>query len=221
MGRATEGLTARERNRRSRDRWPDGRIRVDRSDAQASRETSRTARAPGSTVLGTETSEGTVVRVTGIVRIADQTLSSPIAGMPCVVFRSRVMTSGGLVRRAFKPQESFAMVPFMLERSGSPAVAIEGSHALLDLPNHKLPPPHSATEHARRDSFLTAHGLSTQSDGIFEEIIVEAGMRVSIAGLMVKDLREPDADALYRDGPAVVPRLVGDATHPLVIGTPE
>jgi hypothetical protein len=172
-------------------------------------------------VLGTETDEGTVVRVTGVVRIADATLVSPIAGTECVMYRSRVMSEGGLVRRAFKSRESFAMVPFMLEREGEPAVAISGTHALLDLASVKLPKSRTADERSRREKFLNTHGLSTLSDGIFEEVIVEVGMRVSIAGLMMKELREPDADALYRDGPAVAPRLVGDATHPLVIGTPE
>ena len=167
--------------------------------------------------LGTETDEGTVVRVTGIVRVAERTLTSPLAGAECVMYRSRVLTDGGFVRRAFKPRETFAMVPFMLERVGEPAVAVEGTTALLDL-SGKLPKPRGSDDYARRAKFLAIHGLADQG-GVFEEVVITPGMRISIAGLMMKDLREPDPDALYRDGPLVAPRIVGDSTHPLVIGS--
>ncbi|MEO8845346.1 MAG: hypothetical protein ABI591_29600 [Kofleriaceae bacterium] len=172
-------------------------------------------------VLGTETDEGTVVRVTGVVRLAEATLRAPISDAPCVVYRSRVMSAGGLVRRAFKPCESFAMVPFMLERDGDHAfVAIEGAHALLDLPNRKLPAPASSDERERRKRFLLLHGIKTTNDGIFEEVVVEAGMHVAIAGLMMKDLGElpPEGEAGYRDLAPAQLRLAGDVAHPLVIG---
>jgi hypothetical protein len=172
-------------------------------------------------VLGTETDEGTVVRVTGVVRIAEQILKAPISDSPCVMYRSRVMSAGGLVRRAFKPCESFAMVPFVLERDGDHAlVTIAGSHALLDLPNRKLPAPKSSDERERRTQFLVLHGIKVNKDGIFEEVIVEAGMHVAIAGLMMKDLRAlpPEGEAGYRDVAPVALRLAGDVAHPLVIG---
>lgn len=172
-------------------------------------------------VLGTETDEGTVVRVTGVVRIAEATLKSPIADSPCVVYRSRVMSAGGLVRRAFKPCESFAIVPFVLERDGDHAlVTIDGAHALLDLPNRKLPAPRTSDDRERRTRFLLLHGIKVNKDGIFEEVTVEAGMHVAIAGLMMKDLRElpPEGETGYRDVGPAVQRLVGDVAHPLVIG---
>lgn len=172
-------------------------------------------------VLGTETHEGTVVRVTGVVRIAEATLKSPISDLPCVVYRARVLSAGGIVRRAFKPCESFAIVPFVLERDQDhELVTIAGSHALLDLPNRKLPAPKSSDERARRTRFLLLHGIKVNKDGIFEEVIVEAGMHVSIAGLMMKDLRElpPEGETGYRDVAPAELRLAGDVAHPLVIG---
>jgi hypothetical protein len=172
-------------------------------------------------VLGTETDEGTVVRVTGVVRIADSTLNAPISDSACVMYRSRVMSAGGFVRRAFKPSESFAMVPFVLERDEDHAlVAIEGAHALLDLPSRKLPEPRTSDERERRKKFLLLHGIKTTNDGIFEEVIVEPGMHVAIAGLMMKDVRElpPDGEAGYRDDAPAALRLAGDVAHPLVIG---
>src|SRR4051812_16120241 len=119
-------------------------------------------------VLGAETDEGAIVRVTGVVRATDETLVAPISGRRCVVYRSRVTSAGGLVRRAFKARESLVMVPFVVERDGDRTpVAIEGRHALLDLPNTKLPPPRTSDERERRVSFLALHGLKASAGGIF------------------------------------------------------
>jgi len=175
-------------------------------------------------VLGAETDEGAVVRVTGVVRETDETLVAPISGRRCVVYRSRVMSAGGFVRRAFRPRESFAMVPFTLERDGDGvAVAIEGRHALLDLPNLKLPAPKTADLRGRRASFLALHALKASAGGTFEEVVVEAGMRVTIAGLMMKDLTEapPEGEAGYREDAPSTLRLAGDLAHPLVIGAAD
>jgi hypothetical protein len=113
------------------------------------------------------------------------------------------------------------MVPFILDRDGDQTpVAIEGRHALLDLPNTKLPPPRSSDERERRVSFLALHGLKTSAGGIFEEVLIEAGMRVTIAGLMMKDLAAapPEGEAGYREDAPATLRLAGDVAHPLVIG---
>src|SRR3569623_3496055 len=151
-------------------------------------------------VLGEETDEGAVVRVTGGVRETDETRGAPSSGRRCVVYRSRVMRAGGFVRRAFRPREAFAMVPFTLERDGDGiAVAIEGRHALLDLPNLKLPAPKTAELRQRRASFLALHALKASAGGTFEEVVVEAGMRVTIAGQKMKVVNEelPEGEAGY------------------------
>ncbi|HEY0251104.1 MAG TPA: hypothetical protein VGC41_06230 [Kofleriaceae bacterium] len=172
--------------------------------------------------LGTETEEGTVVRVTGVVRARGEQLVAPISGKPCVVYRSRVMSAGGLVRRAFMPQESFAMATFVLERDEDQRqIEIEGEHALLDLPNLKLPTPRTSADHERRDRFLVLHNIRSNAGGVFEEVIVEDGMRVSIAGLMMKDIGEPDEGEVgYREGGQETLRLAGNREHPVIIGEP-
>jgi hypothetical protein len=116
------------------------------------------------------------------------------------------------------------MVPFLLERDGDNApIAIEGRTALLDLPSIKLPPPRTSDERERRVSFLALHGLKTSEGGTFEEVIVEPGMRVTIAGLMMKDLTAapPEGEAGYREEVPASLRLAGDVAHPLVIGTAD
>ncbi len=171
--------------------------------------------------------EGIVVRVTGTVRAAASDrapepamLVAPISGKACVVYRARVTSSGSLVRGAAKPRESFAMVPFVLERSGSEPVAIEGAHALLDLPN-MLANPKTADDRERRAKFLLLHGLPSSAGGAYEEVLVEEGMRVTIAGLVMKDVgAQPDGEIGYRDVKSTL-RLAGDLAHPLVIGEPD
>lgn len=171
-------------------------------------------------VLDPASGEGEVVRVTGVVRIAEGTIVAPISGRTCVVFRSRATDSMWSVRRAMLPKESFEMVPFIVERATGERVAIEGRHALLDLPNLKLPAPRTADLRERRTLFMKMHGIETRHTGVFEEVVVEEGMKITVAGLMMKDLAEepPDGETGYRDEAPARLRLAGDVEHPLVIG---
>ncbi|HET9990081.1 MAG TPA: hypothetical protein VFQ65_16235, partial [Kofleriaceae bacterium] len=70
---------------------------------------------------------------------------------------------------------------------------------------------------------LALHGLKSSAGGIFEEVIIEAGMRITIAGLMMKDVGAipPDGEAGYREEVPASLRLAGDVAHPLVIGTAD
>lgn len=172
-------------------------------------------------LLAQETPEGEVVRVTGVVKVGEATLVAPISGRACVVYRSRVTDGMWTVRRAMLPNETFEMVPFTLVRDDGSKVEISGKHALLDLPNLKFP--ESTPELVeRRDKFMELHKIKSGHAGVFEEIVVEDGMRVSVAGLMMKDLAEApvDGEAGYRDEAPSTLRLAGDVAHPLVIGAP-
>ena len=55
---------------------------------------------------------------------------------------------------------------------------------------------------------------------MFDEVVIEPGARVTVAGLMMKDIdaAPPEGEVGYRDEAPVVLRLAGDVTHPLVIG---
>jgi hypothetical protein len=173
--------------------------------------------------------EGIVVRVTGTVRTrrpreADRepvTVVAPLSGKCCVVYRARVTSSGSLVRGAAPPRESFAIVAFRLERDDGELVEVEGVHALLDLPD-RLSSPKTSDDRARRASFLLHHGLPRSAGGVFDEVIVEAGMRIAIAGLVMKDAgAPPGGETGYREDAKPTLRLAGDLGHPLVIGEPD
>ena len=178
--------------------------------------------------LDASIAEGTVVRVTGVVRVLERTLEAPLSGATCVVVRSQVRAKGfGLA--ALRPKETVTMVPFLLEREGEGTVSIEGVHVLLDLKPLSLARPHrkNETERARRQQFVLAHGFNTRQARraafAFWETIVEPGMTVSVAGLMMKDVGEPPPvgeELGFRDTAAPARRLAGNVEHPLVIGAP-
>ncbi|HEU4611888.1 MAG TPA: hypothetical protein VFS15_07415 [Kofleriaceae bacterium] len=172
--------------------------------------------------LDTSVPEGAVVRVTGTVHVLDATVTAPLSGRTCVVVRSRVTAGGKLTSRAQRPLEEIAMVPFAIDRGAQGRVVVEGEHALLDLrPLHLRG---KAFDRARHERFLIAQGLAVReiTRAQFEETVVEPGMRVSVAGLMMKDLpTEPAADERgFRDAPATNLRIAGNVEHPLVIGEP-
>jgi hypothetical protein len=176
-------------------------------------------------VLTAGVAEGEIVRVTGVVRVLDETLEAPLSGQVCVVVRSRVTAGGNLARRAIVPRESFRMVAFVLDRPEGP-VSIEGEHALLDLPPLKLPAPRglNSDERIRRERFLALHGLKPRTGGraLFSETIVEPGARITVAGLVMKDPVPPSTqeELGFRDAAAPALRLAGNRDHPLVIGVP-
>lgn len=175
--------------------------------------------------LGTETPDGTLVRVTGTVRVRDTTIVAPLSGVACVAARARVSSGIPHKRGATFSPEWFAIVSFVLEREREPPVVVEGVHARLDLPAARLgSAKRGSPELARRDQLLLQLGIKRIAlGGGCEEVVVTAGMRVSIAGLMMLGVppAPPAAGELgFRDQPPATIRIVGSATYPLVIGAP-
>ncbi len=161
--------------------------------------------------------EGSEVRVTGVVRVLEDTLEAPLSGRTCVVFRSRIYAKRRVARVALHPQETLRMVPFLVERADGSRVTVDGKHVLLDLDPIKPP-----ADSPRRTQLALALGVSIKDlrGANFEEIVVEEGMRVSIAGLMMKDITDapPTGELAFRDAEAPALRIAGDAAHPLVVG---
>ncbi|HEX4454226.1 MAG TPA: hypothetical protein VH143_25360 [Kofleriaceae bacterium] len=177
--------------------------------------------------LGTLTPEGTLVRVTGVVRKRDTLIVAPLSGAECVAARARITTGVWQLRGAMRPREWFAIVSFVLDRGGEPPVIVEGEHARIALPPEKLARAKAGSHDlARREQLLLQ--LGEKATNAFragcEEIAIVPGMRVSIAGVMMLDVPVAappgDGERGFRDLPATTMRLVGNATHPLVIGSP-
>ncbi len=161
--------------------------------------------------------EGSEVRVTGVVRVLDETLEAPLSGRRCVVFRSRVYAKRRMARVVIHPQESLRMVTFLVERADGSRVTVDGKHVLLDLDPIKVP-----ADQARRTQLALGLGLGIKElrGAHYEEVLVEEGMRVSIAGLMMKDVVDapPTTELAFRETAAPALRIAGNATHPLVVG---
>ena len=164
--------------------------------------------------------EGETVRVTGVVRVAEDTLVAPLSGRTCVVARSQVTIGYRLTSRAMRPQELVQMVPFVLDRGSDGIVRVEGHHVLLDL----RPLPRRELERGRREHFLVLQGYTVRDArrAIFAETLVEPGDRVSVSGLVMKDLSsEPPREELgFREPVPTSIRIAGNAEHPLAIGEP-
>ena len=169
-------------------------------------------------LLQRETPEGTVVRVTGIVR-AIAPLIAPLSERPCVVVRARVEIRGPI--GSILPErlhEVIEIAPFLLEREREPPVRVDGEHARLDLPSVAL----DRIDGACADRFLLRHGvpLHEAPRARFEETLVEPGMRITVAGLVMFDPAAAPAtdERSFRDGPPITLRLTGNVDHPLAIG---
>jgi hypothetical protein len=170
-------------------------------------------------VLAPSTADGAVVRVTGIVR-AIEPLTAPLSGRECVIYRSRVDATTWMFRREARRgrHEATRMAPFVIDRGAEGTVLVDGTHALLDLPALKL----GDGDRARREQFLMMHGVPIReaTRARFEETIVEPGMTVSVAGLIMLDVAtEPSVvERHFREAPPPALRLTGNAEHPLAIG---
>lgn len=173
----------------------------------------------GAPPLGADTRDGTIVRVTGRVRVVQEVVVAPLSGVECVVARSRVQVSKWRPKR----REQFAMVSFVLERDGEPPIAVEGVHARLDVSPLPLAAPRGmkSPERTRREELLrrVRLPLTAMATATFEETVVRAGDRITIAGLVMLDPGVvPTGELGHRDAPPSRLRIAGNVDHPLVIG---
>jgi hypothetical protein len=158
--------------------------------------------------------DGGVVRFTGVVRPIEL-LTAPLTGRPCVMYCSRVDNVAVLGPKAWDVRIAASITPFVLEGDDGAKVRIDGQ-AIVELPETR------ANDADRKRQFLVANGVTAEQGGRprFREILVEPGMRVSIVGQLSRDpSSEPSTveRGFRADQPPVV-RLVGNPTHPLVIG---
>lgn len=164
--------------------------------------------------------EGEIARATGVVRATETTMPAPLSGRRCVVARARIRINRQGFLGSGHPYETFAMVPFIVDVPLLGGVRVEGRYALLDLPARAMSKRTSTP--GSRERMLADHILteSSRSSPSFDETIVEPGMVVSVAGVVMKEAaRVPDArEQGYRDAgpPSFV--LQGTVERPLAIG---
>lgn len=172
------------------------------------------------------TPEGARVRVTGVVRALDRTLTSPLSAVECVVYRARVSGAGRATsgktaaRSSMPPLEAVSIVPFELELASGARVLVESTNVLIDLPATNL----KQVSNERREQFALRQGVSlrTSMRASFNEVIVTPGTEVTVVGLLMRDAAaEPPSDELaFRDAAPAKQILTGNAEHPIAIGAP-
>ena len=154
--------------------------------------------------------DGTVVTLTGTVRIVDEPLISPLSAQRCVMFESYANlyepTEGAAEPRTLVAQlAKRGMQPFELETSIG-VILVDATEADLEL----VPTPVFPRRPEREALFLREHDRDerTIESTTFEEISVDPGSLVSVRGKAVVE------------SPTKI-RLVADREQPLVIGTPR
>lgn len=150
--------------------------------------------------------DGNPAHVTGTVVALEDTVVAPLTGLECVIVRTRARRWGQL-------DEIFLLRPFGV-LDDDRLIVIDGTYATLHVEPAKLPP----KNFQRENWFLALHGHRKEGRR-FEEIVVRAGMQISVGGLILLDAAiEPPADEQsFRTAFYAGIRLVGSKQHPLVI----
>jgi hypothetical protein len=151
------------------------------------------------------TTEGTLVRVTGRVQVLDAPsggdLRAPFSDKRCVWFRSETALSTEEGARRF-----------LLERPREASLVIDATHARVAIA------PLSSSEYwSTRALEYSLEHRDTDGGVYMKETILAAGTRVTIAGTLVRERIESSDERGYRDDPATQLVLAGSADHPLAI----
>jgi hypothetical protein len=157
-----------------------------------------------------ETREGTLVRVTGRVQILEAAsggeLRAPFSEKRCVWFRTEaVHFSDEGARR------------FLLERVREEPLVIDATHARVAIA------PLSSSEYwsTRALEYSLEHRDSDGGGVYMKETIITPGMRITVAGTLVRERVESPGERGYRDDPETRLVLAGSADHPLAIAVAD
>ncbi|MBA3540983.1 MAG: hypothetical protein H0T79_15335 [Deltaproteobacteria bacterium] len=154
--------------------------------------------------------DGAVVTLVGTVRAKDL-LTAPLSQRPCVVLHVKTFIGPIWFTR-------FAMTEFVLETEHGEVIIEHFPNAGLALPVRRIHNP----SFERAEHYLVGAGRSAWEVGraVFDEIVVEPGMKISVYGVVRVDFAPPSmgVELGFRDTTRVL-RLVGSTAHPLAIGT--
>jgi hypothetical protein len=154
--------------------------------------------------------EGNPAHVTGKVVALEDTVVAPLTGRVSVIVRTRA-------RRWLwgKIYETFLLRPFAVADEDR-LISIDGTYAMLHVRPERLPR-HNVL---RENWFLALHGHPHQKVfWRFEEIVVRAGMHISVGGVIMRDttIAPPTSEQTFRTAFHTGIKLVGSKHHPLVI----
>ncbi len=157
-----------------------------------------------------------LVTATGVVRGRGETLVAPLTGRACIAYesRGRLFQTRASIELLAAPAE-LASLPFVVATRGGD-VLVAGTSLAFAVPPERLVERSEAHELA----FLARHGVGRdRHDEVqFDEVIITAGSRVSIRGVVVV---ERDGRAAgergYRDDAPTTIRLAPHGDTPVTI----
>lgn len=163
--------------------------------------------------LTTASPDGSHVSVTGVVRVIDETVIAPLSGRECVLFRARVVGQSRREANAIDTHELLVIKRFAVDAAAQ-TIVIDGGHVLLDVAATKLP----ANNVDRELAFLARNALRPGRSR-FKEQLIAAGDRITIGGVLMRDIAvEPSRDErAFRDTTAPTLVLTASEQHPFVI----
>lgn len=157
-----------------------------------------------------ESREGTLVRVTGRVQLLESEvgglLVAPLSDKRCVWFRSETTHSIDEGTRRF-----------VLERVRETPLVIDATHARV-----AIAPLPSGDYYSTRALEYSLEHRDSDGGGVFmQETVITPGMRVTVAGTLVREHVASTGERGYRDDPATQLVLAGSEDHPLAITIAE
>jgi hypothetical protein len=153
--------------------------------------------------LDDDTADGAYVKISGVVKMRAQgeRFLSPLTKNRCVVMKLRAQVRHGRDPRS-KLVEDLKIMPFVIEDEDR-TYPVEATAAELDVPALK---PGKGTDAEKRQVLIDlGHASANPEATEMEEMLVEVGQRVTIAG----KLKKADSDPKER--------LVGDADQPIAV----
>jgi hypothetical protein len=165
-----------------------------------------------------DVAEGALVTVSGTVKVLDDELVAPLSGARCVMYRAR-LRSLGAVGATGSVDTSFAIRPFAIDAGSAGVTIVRGSDAEVDLP--AVAQRRITSE--RSTSFKVLHGVGHMARVLLDEVIIEPGTWITVAGRAQRDLvAEPSTAELgFRDSPRGRLELIGSQAHPLLVHQPR
>jgi hypothetical protein len=162
--------------------------------------------------------EGTLVKISGRVKVLDDELVAPLSGARCVMYRARLRSlsatgpTGSLAT-------SFGIRPFAIDAGSAGVTIVRGDDAEVDL---------SAVAQRRMTSerttaFKALHGVGHMARVMVDEVIIEPGTWITVAGRAQRDvIAEPSTAELgFRESPRGRLDLIGSHAHPLLVHQPR
>ena len=165
---------------------------------------------------GTSTlEEGEVATLTGTIRLLGAPLRAPLSGSPCALYRlvGRSLLGPGLATEVLTTEAVMARFALMTSHG---EVLVDGERVEITWPVRRVSPRRPEREQAVRLRL----GLNTTNTASLKEVAIPDGARVSVHGVLHRELAARAAERDYRDARTVLV-LRGHPEHPLTVGRPR